>query len=161
MTPKQLSEALLVRRRREDRALRAFKEAQGACGQAEQALRTAHGMRESFDRAHEAKLAAFQERARNGFSPEAVLGMRAFHAEQMIVREQFAQPIAMAETAVALAEQAAAAAHAEWRRVSQAAENLQELYEKSKRDALRTLERRQEQDRDEISATRSMRFGME
>jgi flagellar biosynthesis chaperone FliJ len=84
------------------------------------------------------------------------MGMRAFHADQMQHREAFKEPIIMAQGAVAMAGDAVETARHHWQQASQAAENLQELSTTMARSAMRDLERRQEQDRDEIAAARAM-----
>jgi len=155
MTPSQLAEALRVRRRREERALAALQRARHMQAQAEGQLAQATGALAAFDARIEASLRAFEERARIGIDPNRIMGMRAFHADQMQVRETFHEPIALARTAVGMAADAVAEARLHWQKASQAAENLQELNTTMARSAMRDLERRQEQDRDEIAASRA------
>lgn len=155
MTPSQLADALRVRRRREERALAAFNRARQMQAQVEQQLAVATGALATFDARMEASLSGFEERARTGIDPNRIMGMRAFHADQMKIRESFHEPIALAQGALALAVDAVAEARHHWQKASQAAENLQELSKTMARSAMRDLERRQEQDLDEIAASRA------
>ncbi len=161
MTPKQIAEALRVRRRREERALAALQQAQAMQAQAEAKLAEAKGALAAFDSRLEASLHAFEERAKIGLNPHSIMGMRAFHADQLKLREAFHDPIALAEGAVSMAQDAVANARHQWKQASQAADNLQEMSAKMATSAARDLERRQEQDRDEIAATRAARASME
>ncbi len=154
MNPSQLAEALRVRRRREERALAALQRARQMQAQAEGKLAEATGALAAFDARMEANLRAFEERARTGIDPNRIMGMRAFHADQLQVREAFHDPIALAQGAVAMAMDAVNEARLHWQKASQAAENLQEMRKTMARSAMRALERRQEQDRDEIAAAR-------
>lgn len=157
MTPAQLGEALRVRRRREERALAAFQRAQAMLAQAEGKLAEATGALAAFDARVEAGMRAFEERAQIGINPQSIQGMRAFHADQLKIREAFHDPIALAQGAVAMAEDAVADARLRWQQASQAAGNLHDLNKTMARSAARDAERRQEQDQDEIAATRSSR----
>ncbi len=157
MTPKQLNEALRVRQRREEKALAEMQRAIAMRTQAEAGLAAANGALVAYDAQTEASMNAFFERSKVGINPDSMTGMRAFHADRLQAREGFFDPIAMAEQAVTLAIQAETNARALWRQASQAAENLQELNTKMKHQAMRGLERRQEQDQDEIAATRAAR----
>ena len=154
MTPKQLAEALRIRRRREERALTALQQALALETQARTALTAAEGALSAFDANLQASLDAFHARARLGINPGAAINMRAFHGDQLQVRETYLEPIQMAGQAVVLAEDATAKAREQWRQASQAAENLQELGDETSKRILRAIERREEQDRDEIAAAR-------
>lgn len=158
MTPAQLSEALRVRRRREERALTALKQAQAKQAEAEAQLANARGALAAFDAKLAAAMTTFEQRARGGVNPQSVMGMRSFYTDQIKLRESFNPPIAMAEGAVAMACDAVEQARYTWRQASQAAENMQEMGVTMARDAARHLERRQEQDRDELAATRMARL---
>jgi hypothetical protein len=157
MTPKQLNEALRVRRRREEKALIALQRASALRAQAEAGLAAAHAALVNFDAQTEASMNAFFTRSKLGINPNSVTGMQAFHADRLQAREACFEPIAMGEKAVEIACQAEAAARAHWRQVSQAAENLQELNTTMTKQTMRDLERRQEQDQDEIAAARVAR----
>lgn len=161
MTPNQLAEALMVRRRREDKALRALNDALSVLRQAQGMRDQAQSALDTFDRNLEARMSAFFERSKIGFNPDAVMGMRGFHADQMHLREGYFPAIEMANSAVSMAEDAVADARQKWRLASQAAENLQDMHKKASRELMRHNERRQEQDRDEISAMRAVRNALE
>jgi|GEM_PF-3978599 len=158
MTPGQLAEALRVRRRREERALAEVHKAQAMHAQALAGHAQAVDALVQFDARLDATIRSFEARARIGINPHSITNMRAFHADQLQARGAYHEPIAVAEGAVALAEDAVEQARILWRQASQAAENLQDLGKSMARDAARDVERRQEQDRDEIAATRSMRM---
>lgn len=155
MNASQLAEALRVRRRREERALAAFNRAQQVQAEAEGKLAQATGALAAFDRRMQESLRAFEERARIGIDPNRIMGMRAFHGDQLKIRESFHEPITLAQNAVAAAMEATAVARHNWQKASQAAENLQEMSTTMARSAMRDLERRQEQDLDEIAAARA------
>lgn len=155
MNPRQLAEALRVRRRREERALAAFTRARQMQAQVEEQLALATGALAAFDARMNESLRGFEERARTGLDPNRIMGMRAFHADQLKIRETFHEPIALAQGALALAVDAVTDARHHWQKASQAAENLQELSTTMARSAMRDLDRRQEQDRDEIAASRA------
>jgi flagellar biosynthesis chaperone FliJ len=157
MTPKQLNEALRIRRRREEKALATMQQAGAMRAQAEAGLAAAHGALHAYDAQTEASMNAFLTRSKLGINPDSVTGMRGFHADRLIERDGLLEPIALAERAVDMALQAEETARRQWRLASQAAENLQELNTNMKKQAMRGLERRQEQDRDEIAATRAAR----
>lgn len=157
MTPAQIGEALRVRRRREERALIALQRAQAQQAQAERQLARAKDALAAFDARMAASLRAFEERSRIGISPDSVTGMRAFHADQLKAREAFHDPIALGEGAVAMAMDAVSTARLHWQQASHAAANLKEMSTTMARMAIRNLERRQEQDLDEIAATRAAR----
>jgi len=159
MTPTQLAEALRVRRRREERALAALQRAQAMLAQAQDQLAQATGALAAFDARMEASLRAFEERARVGINPHSIMGMRGFHSDQLKLREAFHDPIALAQGAVAMAEGAVADARHRWRQASQAAGNLKDMCATMARTTARDLERRQEQDQDEIAATMAGRMG--
>ncbi len=161
MTPAQLAEALRVRRRREERALATLQQARAVETQAAAALAEARGALSAFDARLEAGLDAFRKRARMGVTPQGLTGMRAFHSDQLKAREGFQEPIAMAEGALALAQDRVAEARFLWQRATQAAGNLQEMGDGMTRAAARDRERRQEQDRDELAATRAARLAGE
>ncbi len=157
MTPKQLNEALRIRRRREEKALAAMQRASEMRAQAQAALAAAQGALVAFDAQTEASMNGFFARSKLGINPDSVTGMRAFHTDRIQAREAYFEPIHLAERAVDMAANAEAEARANWRQASQAAENLQELNTKMTRQTMRDLERRQEQDQDEIAATRAIR----
>jgi len=161
MTPSQIAEALRVRRRREERALAALHRAQAMQAEAEMRLAQAHGALAAFDERMAASLRAFEERARIGINPDSIVSMRAFHTDQMKAREAFHDPIAFGEGAVAVAADAVSKARMHWQQASQAAGNLKEMSISMARTAARNLERRQEQDLDEIAATRAARMMMD
>jgi len=161
MTPSQIAEALRVRRRREERALAALQRAQAMQAEAEMRLAQAHGALAAFDERVAASLRAFEERARIGINPASIVSMRGFHADQLKAREAFHDPIALGEGAVAVAADAVTKARLHWQKASQAAGNLKEMSISMARTAARNLERRQEQDLDEIAATRVARAMMD
>ncbi len=159
MTPKQLSEVLRVRRRREEKALSELRGAQAAEAQANESLNAAWGALHDFDAALQARLDAFAERTRIGTNPDAIQAMRGFHTDQLALRPSFYDAIALAEQAVEMASQHVSEMRAKWMLASQAAENLQDLAKVETLKALRRADRRQEQDSDETSATRAFHFG--
>ncbi len=159
MTPKQLSEVLMVRRRREERALSELREAQAIEAQAREGVGAAWGALNRFDAALQARLNAFSERTKIGTSPAAIQAMSAFHSDQLALRPAFFDAIAMAERAVAMAEEHVAEMRRKWMAASQAAENLQDLTKVETLKVLRRAERRQEQESDEVASTRSFHFG--
>ena len=161
MTPVQMSQVLRVRRRREDRALAALQQARAMQARAERQLAEARDALAAFDARMEASLRAFEERARIGLDPDRIVGMRAFHADQLRIRQEFMTPIGVAEGAVVMATDAVAEARQRWLQASQAAGNLQELTGEMTSRLARELERRQEQDLDEIAAARAGRRTME
>jgi len=161
MTPAQIIEALRVRRRREERAYAAFQQAQAMQVQAENQLAQATGALAAFDENLAAGRRAFEQRAKIGISPHSVTGMQRFHADQIKAREAFHDPIALAQGAVAMAQDAVAEARHRWQQARQAAENLQEMSKTMALTAAKDMERRQEQNRYEITATNAARISSE
>jgi len=152
---------LRVRRRREERALAALQRAQTMQVQAQQRLAQAKGALADFDARMEASLRAFEQRSRIGINPDSITGMRACHADQLREREAFHDPIALGEGAVAIAIDAVAKARLHWQQASHAAGNLKEMSISMARTAAKDAERRQDNDLDEIAATRAARTMMD
>lgn len=157
MTPKELSQALQVRRLRERKAEKALRKAQAVVVQARAARDGAVGKLAAFDHDLESRVAAFFDRGSLGIDPGRIEGMKTFHADQMLLRTGFVDAIGQAEQIVASAEQFLAQTRSSWQRANNAAENLQDFSQDENRRHQRELSRRAEMDVDELAVGQTAR----
>ena len=150
MTPQELSQALRIRRLREERAERALAAARNTRDQAAGVVSQAKGKLVAFDHKLESSLRAFEERTSKGVNPAAIEQMKGFHADQLKLREDYVGAIANAQVELARTQAQMDETRAHWQRAFNAAENLQGLSDKSELDAKREDDRRAESEIDEI-----------
>lgn len=161
MTPDQLRDALAIRQRRADRAQEAYAGARRNYESSLAELERAIGELTAFDRALREGLAAFRARmtASAVAEPNALEGMKIFHADQIALRKQMAWEIEERRAKTHELKHAADEARTAWVRADQKARNLQDLREDALSALRRIGERRSESENDEMSGARALRGG--
>lgn len=160
MTPKDLRQALNVRTLRAEKAERALYAARAVEAEAEQAVLHAETQLVAFDEALDARISAFYAKASIGIAPESLHSARAFHADLAGQRNRFESLLDETHDLLAAARQRTAEARSLWMQADAAARKLQEMVTLAERQARRSLERRAEQDADEIAVGRMQRSGL-
>lgn len=154
MTAAELEQVLFIRTLRAEKAERALRLARDLEAQARGAVEQARGQLAAFDRNTEETVESFFDRRQSGTSPGNVHSAMQFHSNLAVERVHILRMIEELEHTLADASGYRAQALSHWAKADSAARNLRDLHTRAALKEKRTLERRLEQEMDELSLAR-------